>query len=342
MSLEHPIYFDSFESNLQDIISTHRPSRLLVFCDTNTKRDCLPLLSNFSVDVVQQMDAGELNKNLSTCSDFWNNCISNQIDRKALVVNLGGGVVTDLGGFASSCYKRGIQFVNIPTSLLAMVDASVGGKTGIDFGDIKNSIGSFAVPVAVLIDERFLSTLPSRQLTNGIAEILKHGFIAKRSHLDSLDEAVRENTWYRVIRESVEIKQSIVLRDPFETGLRKILNFGHTIGHAIESYSLQNDNDSLLHGEAIALGMIAEALLSVWYCDMSTQDYDEVKHRIERFFPHRSYPKSIIPYLISLMQNDKKNSGDQIQMSLLQSIGEATYGIAVSHQDIQKCLQEVL
>lgn len=341
MSLDHPINFGSADKLLNQTISTNDFSQVIVFGDQNTLLDCYSIIESSLISGVVEMPAGEVHKNITITQNLWGSLMEHNADRKSLLVNLGGGVVTDLGGFAASCYKRGIQFINIPTSLLAMVDASVGGKTGIDFANIKNSIGTFANPLQVIIDEQFLNTLPSRQFNNGKAEILKHGFIADANHLNTLDEAEQTNSWEKVIEESVSIKKSIVLSDPYEKGLRKILNFGHTIGHAIESFSLQNDDDPLLHGEAIAMGMIAEAELSISYCGLTTSDFEEVRNRILNYFSIRHYSVEIIPELIELMQNDKKNVRNEIQMSLLEKIGKATYGVHVSIEDITKSLQQI-
>ncbi len=341
MSLEHPIAFGSASNHLATFLQEKQYSQIIAFCDNNTARDCLPLLDTISFDWTWAMPAGEPYKTITTCEQLWQQMIDHNVDRKALLVNIGGGVVTDLGGFVASCYKRGIDFVNIPTTLLAQVDASVGGKTGVDFADIKNSIGSFATAETVLIDSAFLKTLPHRQVNNGIAEILKHGFIADADHLDTLDKAVANGDWLEVTEQSIAIKKGVVLSDPYEKGLRKILNFGHTIGHAIESYSLQHDSDPLLHGEAIAMGMIAESQLSINYCGLPVTEHEELKARINQFFDFRKYPTTIIPELISLMQNDKKNAGSVIQMSLLKHIGQATFGIEVKASDIKELLEEL-
>lgn len=341
MDLSHPILFGSAKPIISHYLGINQPSKVFFFCDENTKRDCFPLLKKINHQGVFTMPAGEINKSLATCESIWDQLIDANADRDSLLICLGGGVVTDLGGFAASCYKRGIKFLHIPTSLLAMVDASTGGKTGFNLGKIKNSIGAFSVPEAVIIDDQFLDTLPKRQLNNGVAEILKHAFIRNKEHLSHLENAEQNGDWNSVIQESISIKKVVVEEDPFEKGERKILNFGHTIGHAIESFSLTNDDDALLHGEAIAIGMLAEAYLSMKYCGLNEEDYQHIKHEIESRFSLRNYDQESHEKMVDLMRNDKKNEEDQIRMSLLQSNGKATYNINVSEDDCFLALKQI-
>src|SRR5690606_5963691 len=260
-------------------------------------------------------------------------------DRKALMINLGGGVVTDMGGFAASTYKRGIDFIQIPTTLLSQVDASVGGKTGIDLDNVKNIIGTFTQPQAVFISGAFLSTLDERQMRSGFAEVIKHGLIYDKNlfaqtttvnlETDNLDE---------IVFRSVEIKNDVITQDPKEQGLRKILNFGHTIGHAVEGYSLLNDKEPLLHGEAIALGMICEAYLAHRLNGLSIEDLAAVIQACDSRLDRYTISEDIYPELIALMQNDKKNEGRKLGFALLSEIGRCDYNIYVEEELIKESL----
>ncbi|MCL4152909.1 UNVERIFIED_CONTAM: hypothetical protein GTU68_035655, partial [Idotea baltica] len=210
-----------------------------------------------------EIESGEINKTIETCVGVWEALSELGADRKSILINLGGGVLTDLGGFVASTFKRGIAFINVPTTLLSMVDASVGGKTGVDLGSLKNQVGVINQPVMVLVIPDFLDTLEERQLESGFAEMLKHGLIKDRQYWDDLKMVSTLSEMKDHILKSVEIKNEVVLIDPTEQGLRKILNYGHTLGHAIESYFLASQEKStLLHGEAIAIGMITEGYLS--------------------------------------------------------------------------------
>jgi len=242
-------------------------SSLFIIVDENTYEHCLPnfmaaITGDYHFEVLE-IESGEINKNIQTCVNLWQMLSDLDADRKSLIINLGGGVVTDLGGFVASTFKRGVDFINVPTTLLSMVDASVGGKTGIDLGPLKNQVGVINQPKMVLIISEFLKTLEEQQLNSGFAEMLKHGLIQDDNYWRELKNVVDFSNLDEKIGHSVEIKNKVVQEDPTEQGQRKILNFGHTLGHAIESYFLiNNERETLLHGEAIAIGMILEAYLS--------------------------------------------------------------------------------
>ena len=287
---------------------------------------------------------GESSKNINSVTKIWNQLAENKFDRKSLVINIGGGVIGDMGGFAAATYMRGIDFVQVPTTLLSMVDASVGGKLGIDFGGYKNIIGSFNQPKAVIIDVDTLGTLPKREFISGFAEIIKHGLIDDLEYFRKVTEKnphdFTKNELTEIICESVRIKARIVEADEKETGQRKILNFGHTIGHAIESLSLQTDTP-LLHGEAIALGMIAEAKLSeiVGYIESSELKTleDAVKNtglpvRIKRVQKNDVFNK---------MRMDKKNEKGKIKWTLLKKIGEADFNIEIDNSFAEKAISYI-
>ena len=235
----------------------------IILLDENTRRHCLPLLETKNAELLE-IESGEKNKHIQTCTQLWKTLIDLGADRHSLLINLGGGVICDIGGFVASTFKRGIDFIHIPTTLLAQADASVGGKTGVDFANLKNQVGVFSNPKAVFVFPQFLDTLDERQLRSGFAEIIKHALIRDKTlwhTIQSVDVNDRSGLT-DVISQSLQIKNDIVTDDPFEKGLRKILNFGHTIGHAVESVSLRQHKKQLLHGEAVAIGMICEAYLS--------------------------------------------------------------------------------
>ena len=239
-------------------------NQLAVLVDENTKRCCLPVfLKATNIDAILiEIPSGEEHKNLENCQLIWNELSTHHFDRNSLLINLGGGVIGDMGGFAASTYKRGIDFIQIPTSLLAMADASIGGKLGIDFAYLKNQIGLFNNPKAVLINPFFLNSLPKNQLLSGFAEVVKHALITDKYFWKEIKKTPLEKmNWKSIIYQSLMIKNDIVTQDPLEKGERKKLNFGHTFGHAIESFYLEQGKP-ILHGEAISLGMILESNLS--------------------------------------------------------------------------------
>jgi 3-dehydroquinate synthase len=270
--------------------------------------------------------SGESNKTIATCELVWNRLTALNTDRKALVLNLGGGVVTDLGGFAVSCYKRGIDFINIPTTLLAMVDASTGGKTGVDFGVLKNHIGLFSEPIFTWVNSKFLQTLPEREYRSGASEMLKHGIIDSKAHFDAVSSNMKNLS--RLIPDSVAIKQRIVAQDPTEKGLRKILNFGHTLGHAIESYYLHT-NTQLVHGEAIAIGMQMEAYLSTIFCGLEETTCKLIIETFRNHYPNVTLDPATFEGIIDLMLQDKKNERGCIRFVGIKDFGEPIYDIEI-------------
>ncbi len=262
-----------------------------------------------------------------------------QADRKALVINLGGGVITDMGGFVASTYKRGIQFINIPTTLLSMCDASIGGKTGIDLMHFKNMVGTFAFPEQIFIFPKFLETLPFKELRSGFAEMLKHGLIADKNHWDQLIQIrkLEVETVTPHIQASMNIKQNVVDQDFHEQNIRKTLNFGHTIGHAVESLCLQQQNP-ILHGEAVAMGMIAEAHLAWLENLISEEDAKMIIENIQRYYPYLDISDFKDEDITALLLNDKKNTDSKINFSLLSGIGSCTYDHQCSQENILESL----
>lgn len=306
-----------------------------VLTDSNTYRYCLPLISEVLPEnaKVLMMGDGERCKDLDSCHYLWRQLLDAGADRKAILINLGGGVVCDLGGFAASVYKRGIRFIHIPTTLLSMVDASIGGKTGIDLDDLKNMIGLFSFPEKIIIDTAFLESLPEKEFRNGLVEIYKHGLIADpllREHLHrlilsqhggSLKEALKTEI-PSLIRTSINIKTSITNADPFEKGDRKFLNLGHTIGHALETYSLGHDDLPLSHGQAVSVGLVCEAWLSVKLLGLSPEIMNEIKECMRALFPDIVIRREAFSPLQQLLVADKKSDRGETVFVLLKDIGQ--------------------
>lgn len=334
------VHFNSkVYSELNAYINSSKPSKIFILVDTNTHEYCLPnflsLLESGDIIVeVMEMPEGEDHKTIDICTGVWEALSEYHADRKSLMINLGGGVVTDLGGFVASTYMRGIDYINVPTSLLAMVDASVGGKTGVDLGVLKNQIGIISEGSMVLIDTSYLGTLPQNQMVSGYAEMIKHGLIYDRKYWESLInfENLDVSELDKLIYDSVVIKNNIVSEDPKEQGLRKILNFGHTLGHAIESYFLGNaDKTPLLHGEAIAIGMLLEAYIATKVSNLSKEDYKEIENGILKTFTKVNINENDQKIIIDLLKHDKKNSHGKVKFVLLESIGKPKIDCEVSN-----------
>jgi 3-dehydroquinate synthase len=322
----YPIFFENSIEELLKFVKQGNYSRVFILTDENTAEHCLPLIKphfdgmdNFDI---LEIPAGEENKNIDFCIGVWKLLIDFEADRKSLLINLGGGVITDMGGFAASTFKRGIDFVHVPTTLLSQVDASVGGKTGIDLDSVKNIVGTFTQPKAVFIITDFLKTLSAREILSGIAEMLKHGLIIDAAYWDALKNSDLNIPDAKLIHRSVEIKNEVVIEDPTEKGVRKSLNFGHTIGHAVETNSLLKDKKPLTHGEAIAIGMICESYLSNKAAGLSNNELDEIVKVFGNLYPKYTLKKEDYPELLGIMLKDKKNINGKINCTLLTSIGQ--------------------
>ncbi|AZS30153.1 3-dehydroquinate synthase [Butyricimonas faecalis] len=309
----------------------------VLFCDRLFEKvDWLP--SHVTV-----LDCGEENKSVESVSRIWMMLSKQGARRSSILVCVGGGVVTDLGGFAASTFKRGMRCINVPTTLLAQVDASLGGKTGFNFNGLKNEIGTFSIPEKVIIDTRFLNHLPVRERMSGFAEMIKHGLLSNREYLIRLLNLEHQETtqeyMLELIRRSVTIKNEIVTRDPREQGLRKVLNFGHTIGHAIESLSIMQGSP-LLHGEAVALGLVAELYLSVKEKGFPEEIYREVRNFVKQHYP--PYPlMNHVDTLYELMLHDKKNERWGVNFTLLSGIGEFSLDNYCSKDLVVEALSQV-
>ncbi len=334
------VHIAPLEQSLPAFIDQINPSAIAVLADNHTYRHCYPvvkaLLPKHSLIRIR---AGEEQKHLATCQTIWDALTRANFDRHALVLNLGGGVIGDMGGFCAATYKRGIAFAQLPTTLLAQVDASVGGKLGIDFQGLKNHIGVFKLPDAVLIDATFLETLPYNELRSGFAEIIKHCLIADADQWNTIRRLeMEEQNWAELVAHSVCIKQQIVAQDPTEKGLRKTLNFGHTLGHAIETHFLNDARRRLLHGEAIAAGMVAEAYIAFKKGMIEELLLTEIEEYVFAVYGRVRLREEDIEPILTLTLQDKKNRGGQVFMALLDGLGRCAFDIVVSKAEMRQGL----
>lgn len=319
---DYTVFLGPLTESLPAWLRERAYSRVFVVADANAciHREALSLLPGADTYLVEcppiseHAGGAERLKTLATCEQIWSAMQQARLDRRSLVVNLGGGVVGDMGGFCAATYMRGVDFISVPTTLLAMTDAAIGGKLGIDFHGVKNAVGVFQNPRAVFADPVFLGTLPARELRSGFAEIIKHALIGDRDLWEKirnlppnalLPGAISADAWTDLLEQSITVKAQVVTLDPHERGIRALLNFGHTVGHAIESCLLDTD-DPLTHGEAVAIGMICEGLLG----------RDSAADTILRYFGHRALPESLFPDLWERMQHDKKNASGLVRMAV--------------------------
>ncbi|MCD8440843.1 3-dehydroquinate synthase [Tenacibaculum finnmarkense] len=343
-AVTYPIDFnEKGYTSLANLIRNKQYSTIFIVVDDNTITHCYPrfielLETDKKIEVIQ-IDAGEIHKNLETCAGVWSAMTELGADRKSVLITLGGGVITDLGGFVASTFKRGIDFVNIPTTLLSMVDASVGGKTGVDLGVLKNQIGLFANPQMVVLDPEYLQTLSPREIRSGTAEIIKYGM----THDVHLYNEIKSNPKLNIIdliHRSIEIKNEVVLEDPKEHGVRKALNWGHTIGHGIESYFLENTHkNTLTHGEAIAIGMVCEAYISAKVLGFPSDKVADVKKTILTIYGETAILEDDFAPILELMKHDKKNIDGEINFVLLNDFGDFKINCTVTNQLITESLQ---
>ena len=343
MEPQKVILSENLRQSLTEAIGEVKHDRLFVLCDETTREACLPVVADFECMQGAQLitiPVGDTNKGLESVSHVWAELQRMGATRHSLMVNLGGGMVTDLGGFAASTFKRGISFINIPTTLLAMVDASVGGKTGVNFGGLKNEIGVFNNANSVILDTVFLKTLDEENIVSGYAEMLKHGLISDEKMLGELltfdIEKPDLDQLKAMLAESVAVKQRIVTEDPTEQGLRKALNLGHTAGHAFESLALERK--PVLHGYAVAWGLVVELYLC---CAKTGFPTDKMRQTVS--FIREHYGKMTItcddyPRLLELMHHDKKNVGSAINFTLLGDIGDIRINQTATEDEIKEAL----
>lgn len=342
----NPIVFtrnagSALKNRLKDIPA----SDVFVLVDNNSRNYCLNRLNlGYVLDQhILTIAEGEHNKSLESVVQIWHMLSVNGARRNSVLINIGGGMITDIGGFAASCFKRGIRCVNIPTTLLAQIDASVGGKTGINFSGLKNEIGTFTIPEEVIIDNTFLQSLSERQVLSGFAEMLKHALLADEEHLAEIMLAdlkqVAEEEFLPLIKASVAIKDAIVSSDPREKGVRKALNFGHTIGHAIESVAIRKDLN-IYHGDAVAYGMIAELYLSVKKMGFEEKHFEAIRKFIREKYPVY-HPVDEPDKLYELMLHDKKNEHEGVNFTLLRRPGEVETDQYCSREEILEALEQI-
>ncbi|MFO8066719.1 MAG: 3-dehydroquinate synthase [Bacteroidales bacterium] len=344
----HPVFNDFLKTNeLVNFIIKHinPDSHVFIICDSNTDIKCFPLINKMLKNLFLfnkiVFPEGEKSKNLDTCRDIWNYLSKKNAKKDTLIINLGGGVVSDIGGFCASLYMRGVSFINIPTSLMGMVDASIGGKTGIDSNLLKNNIGNFSFPLAVFIDSEFLKTLPGREYNSGFIEMLKHGLISDAYYFYDLVRGKYESNMSAAIEKSVKLKMKVISEDPYEKGKRKTLNFGHTTGHAIESSFLKYSGKTLLHGEAVLLGMIAESYISKQKGILSPEDFNEISYFLTPLKPKINIQKDDIEDIMSFLLHDKKHTTKQLNFTLLEKPGSALINQNVELKLIRQSLQHI-
>lgn len=331
------------KTELAKAIAECEHDRIFVLVDETTNKLCWSLVKDYLCLKDAQtivIGATDRRKNLDTLVHVWESLQQGKATRHSLLINLGGGMVTDLGGFAASTYKRGINFINIPTTLLAMVDASVGGKTGINFGGLKNEIGVFNDAEFVLFDTNWLRTLDEANIRSGYAEMLKHGLIADNTMWAELINFNLAQPDLRqlasMLDKSVRIKERIVAEDPHEKGIRKALNLGHTFGHAFESWAMKRQ--PVLHGYAVAFGLIAELYLATTQTDFPTERMRQTVNFIRAYYGSLPITCNDYPELIELMHHDKKNRGSEINVTLLGGIGDIRIDQTITEEDIKEAL----
>ncbi|MFA6925207.1 MAG: 3-dehydroquinate synthase [Bacteroidales bacterium] len=341
--LEYPIFIGKdVYSELEKFLKNYSSNKIFILVDENTGKYCLPLIqknvSSLRKAEIIKIKSGEKGKDIEVCKKLWKELIISSANRNSLLINLGGGVITDLGGFIAATFKRGMDFINVPTTLLSMIDASIGGKTAINIDKIKNQVGVFANPKAIFINPDFLKTLAQREIISGYAEIIKHALICDKEYWKTLKNTNIQNAdWNSIIKKSVEIKSKFVKLDPKENNIRKALNFGHTIGHAFESYSMENDKKPLLHGEAIAAGMICEAYISTKVLNLKEKELNEITSIITHAF--KQYKNFEIKKLIELMYFDKKNINKKINFTLIPEIGKYAIDNEIEENLISEALK---
>ncbi|GAB6278225.1 MAG: 3-dehydroquinate synthase [Lentimicrobium sp.] len=345
--LEHSIIIIRREKVFTRLLSNLPFDRLLILCDINTWKYCfheiVPALSSKSCHI-HIIEAGEESKNLSTLEGIWETLSNEGFRRNDAILNLGGGVVCDIGGLAAATFQRGMQFIHVPTTLLAMVDAAIGGKNAINFEGLKNQIGVFAFPYQTFIYPKFLRTLPYRQIRSGFVEMLKHALLKGDDLWNRLSAIEPEEVMHHLlyISEAIKVKVSYVDEDPFDQGIRQALNFGHTAGHAFEEWSLLKQPQPMLHGEAIALGMLVELELSVKLTGLD-DNFALLASNIFKKYIHFPIPTLLdIEQLIDLAGFDKKNKDQSIRFSLLQKTGKPVVQVAVSRETLSNVLKNII
>ncbi|MEG2276914.1 MAG: 3-dehydroquinate synthase [Odoribacter sp.] len=343
--MKHIVFTRDVRTELHDKLNGVDSADIFILVDNNSRNFCLDhlALGKIPVEHTITIAEGEHDKSLESVMEVWQVLSQRGARRNSVLLNVGGGLISDIGGFAASCFKRGIRYINIPTTLLAQVDASVGGKNGVNFNGLKNEIGIFSNPDWVMIDNYFLQFLTQRQVLSGFAEMLKHALLSSEKHLAEIMQVdlsqVAEENFLQLIRESVAVKSAVVESDPQEKGLRKALNFGHTVAHAIESVAIRK-NLEIYHGDAVAYGMIVELYLSVRKLGFDRKHFEAVKKFIlEKYPPY--HPVDEADVLYELMLHDKKNEHDGVNFTLLREPGEFEIDHYCDHNEIIEALGQL-
>lgn len=325
--------------DIKAFIDTHPYKKIAVLVDENTRLTCYPLIQpDLPFHHFIEVPSGEENKNLTTCQLIWSAMTAHELDRQSLLIIIGGGVLGDMGGFCAATYKRGIDFILVPTTLLSQVDASIGGKLGIDFEHFKNHIGIFKQPALTVIDTGFLKTLSPNEIRSGFAEIIKHALIRDAALWNQIKSQPIENqNWETLVKQNVAIKAAITQADPTEKGMRKLLNFGHTLGHAIESFFLQT-NAKIMHGEAVAAGIITESWIAVEQGILSKESFEEILGYIQSQYQKLPITEAHIESISLLTLQDKKNVGNKILSVLPDKIGTAKIDCEISLDEVRQSL----
>lgn len=338
---ENILITNEIDAQLQKIFEQKDFDKIFVLTDQNVAQHVLPLIGSLADFPAFIITPGEHNKNLNTATEVWQFLTQNKASRKSLLINLGGGVITDLGGFAASTYKRGMAFINIPTTLLSQVDAAIGGKTGVNFHNYKNLVGTFTQPLYVLVNPLFLKTLPFQHFRAGFAEMVKHALLSSPTDWQLIKSFDLENIDYEflktLIHNSIKTKLHYVQQDPYEKNFRKALNFGHTIAHALETYFLDRQMP-ILHGEAVAIGLIAEIYLSNQKFLFDFNKVLEISAFISKNFPSYDIPYQDYEQILSIMTHDKKNAFGNVNFTLLKDIGEPQINQVCSKSNIIESL----
>jgi 3-dehydroquinate synthase len=324
---------------LREFLQKKKYSRVSILTDENTMKHCYPLIApGLPEHKTISIPSGEEHKSIATCVKIWDEMTKHSLDRHSVLIVLGGGVLGDMGGFCAATFKRGIDFILIPTTLLSQVDASIGGKLGVDFNHFKNHIGVFQTPALTVLHAGFLKTLSEREKRSGFAEIIKHCLISDKAMWDVVrSKSFERQDWDTLIRHSVSFKEKVVTEDPREKGLRKILNMGHTIGHAVETFLL-NSGNKVLHGEAIAVGLITESWLSQQRGFISNEEFTQIKDFILSVFGKVEIAPKDFDAIASLTLQDKKNEGNKILSVLLDGVGKARWDCEITREEVKGAL----
>ena len=324
---------------VRDFLAKHDFTQLAVLVDVHTHIHCYPIIQQqLPAHTLIKIPAGESYKNIDSCLSIWKNLTDLNFDRHALLLVLGGGVLGDMGGFCAATYKRGISFILMPTTLLAQVDASIGGKLGIDFEHYKNHIGVFQQPLATLISPVFLNTLPERELRSGFAEVIKHCLIGDKAMWEVIrTKTLADQDWTTLIPHSIKIKEDITQKDPREKGIRKALNFGHTLGHALETYFLSTSKP-IFHGEAVAMGMIMESKIAHSKGLLTFEELNQIKAYVFSIFGKVTEPFSS-QEIIRLTLQDKKNKGNEVLMAVPKGIGTCVWDETTSEKEMLEAIE---